>query len=307
MRIIRILLSAIIICFTSAIFAEGKKTYIFPFISLQSEISLCRNYVDILKQKLEKSDEFEIFMIQNFKFKLNKEGDPSAAIKNAVYNYCDIKEIKSAIFGYLDKQEFYHEITVVLYSAEDDNIITKFTDKLYNEDDINNSALNCAADFTARLKSIKSTKYLTASAFMPGLGQFIMKKYVKSAIILSSVGFCIYKYLNAGSMKSVERDTEIRIVESNNNTQKFIYLYKGKEVSFSYLRSIPEQYHKYNHDLDKKKKTWQFTACCVYLVNIIDILFSIKNYNDKQKIKQKLTLDINPSAYKSEICLSFHF
>ena len=66
-------MAAVIFSYVSSSFAEGKKTYIFPIVPINSEIEFCREYTDILKQKLEKSDVFKIFLAQDFNFSLKKE------------------------------------------------------------------------------------------------------------------------------------------------------------------------------------------------------------------------------------------
>ena len=299
-------MAAVIFSYVSSSFAAGKKTYIFPIVPLNSEIDFCGEYTDILKQKLEKSDVFKIFLAQDFNFTLKKDDIPDAALRRSVYNYCDIREIKSAIYGYITKEGSSYNIFIILYSAEDDNIIQRFNDHLVIKSEIYSSALDCAVDFVAGLNSIQSARYVTSSAFLPGLGQLEMKKYLKSTLIFGGFGFYLYKLISAGSFKSVEDDTEIRVVEIN-FSRRFIYLYKGNEVSRSFLETIPDEYNKYNHDLEKKRHRFQLFIGCIYLYNILDIIFSIKEYNDKLRIKKKLNVDVIPGDKNTTISLSYRF
>lgn len=291
-------------CFAMA--SEKKKIFVFSLSTDQAEEETIRKYSEILVQKLIMSDEFEIITVSDFTYKIQNIENPYPYLKTAVYNYCIEKEIKSAIFGYFLERESFYEVNVFWYNIEDDNKISEYIQKLYNSSSFENSAKKCAVEFVARSYSMKSTRFLIGSAFIPGLGQMFMKNYLKSALFFGGVAYFLYKLNSVGSLKSFDNDTDIKVVEIN-SVQRYKYFLNGKEISYVYFKRLPSEYNDYNNKLEKKKNLFRISAVLLHLTNITDTLLSIKKYNDKIKIEQKLTIQANPWGNNPNVGICFNF
>ncbi|MFC1724709.1 DUF5683 domain-containing protein [candidate division KSB1 bacterium] len=306
MKFTKILTIALSILFFSTLQAEEKKILLFPIASAASELGPSGKFTEILKEKLTKSEVFDVFIVNDFRYTLKKIQDPLTDLKNAVFDHCKDKKIQSAIFGTIIKNESWYEINVFWYNVEQNDKITEFTQRVFSEERIENSATKCAVDFVARLNSIKSLRFMVSSVFMPGLGQLFLKNHIKSALFFGGVGYFLYRFASGGSYKYIDEDSEVKIVDMG-SFQKYFYFFKDKEVSYEFLESKSAEYQDYNKRLDNKKMIFQFAAAAVYLINIADILLSIKQYNDRIRIEKKLTIDVNPFSSSPEICIKYSF
>lgn len=284
--------------------AFEKKIYFFPVVSSISNIKFSSKYTDILMEKLVGTDVFEIVPVKDFNYQSNPSKFDS--LRTSVDNYCYIKGIKTALFGFILKGDYGYVVKIVLYSAENDGIIFEYNDTFIIESEIEASARNCAIEILAKHYSDESVKFFFGSLLMPGLGQLMMKNKVKGALFLGGMGFLAYMYINSGGQKSIENDTEIRVSQTEDNNM-FKYFYMGEEVSYSYLKSIRNEYYNYNKDLDKKKSVLQLAAVAVYLINVGDILLSIKKFNNKQILRNKFTVSSIPVGKNLQFAVTYHF
>ncbi|MFC1724708.1 hypothetical protein ACFL4T_03705 [candidate division KSB1 bacterium] len=306
MKLLKILISGIIILNFSTLSAQEKKVFLFPIVSETSASELSFKYTDLLKEKLIKAGAFEVEIIRDFKYELKENDTPYISVKNAVLEVCLQKNIQSAIYGYIIKKENWYDLKVFFHSVSNDDIVSEYSDILHNEAGVERLAVNSAVEFVSDYHAVKGLRIFVGSALMPGLGQLFMKDYLKSALFFGGIGYILYKYSKAGSPKSLENDAEIRVVESN-SIRKYIYLFKGEEVSYEFLKSLPSEYHKYNQELSGRKTNYQLAAAAVYLLNIFDILRSIKSYNDRQRLRNRLTFDAGGFGENPRISLVYSF
>lgn len=287
---------------SSIILSNEQETYLFNIVCTKSDKNMGLKYTNILYDKLKRTDVFNILLYENFELMLENTDSTYIKIKESVLKNCFNKKIRSVIFGFLMPRNNILDLRIVFYSVEDDEIITEFSDRLYSEHEIEKSAENCALEFATRHNSIKSTRYFFGSLFMPGLGQFMMKNYLRSLIFSSGVGYCLYEYSTAGSTKSFDKDAEIR-VEHNIYT----YYFNGNRVTYTFLEKMRMEYRTFNKELQKKKERFEVAAAFIYLINIADILVSIKEYNSRIMLKRKLSVNVYPSKDNLQIALRYRF
>ena len=299
-----LLISVLILFCINTAKAFNKKIYFFPVVSHSVNIKFAADYTNMLKDRLVQTGIFDIISVKDFEF----EGNPSDfdSLRISVDNYCYINQIKTALFGFILRGDYGYVVKIAVYSPEADDLFFEFHDTFIIESEIEKSARNCAVEILSKYYSDESVKFFFGSLLMPGLGQLMMKNKVKGALFLGGMGLLAYTYINAGQHKSIENDTEVRVFQTGDNSM-FKYFYLGEEVSYSYLNSMRDEYLKYNKDLDTKKNVLQLAAVAVYLINVGDILFSIKKYNDKQTLRNKFTVSSVPAGKNLRFVIAYHF
>ena len=287
---------------SSMIFSNEQDTHLFNIVSTKSGKNIGLQYTETLYDKLKRTEVFNVILDSDFNMLLENTDSTFSKIKESVIRFCSENKIRTAIFGYLIPVNNIFELRMIFYSVLDNEIITEFSDRLFDEHDIEKSAEYCALEFAARHNSIKSTRYFFGSLFMPGLGQLMMKNYLRSVIFFAGVGYCLFEYSTAGSYKSFDKDAEIRV-----DHNIYTYYFNGDKVTYSFLEKMRSEYRVLNTELRKKKEKFQIAAAFLYLLNVADILVSIKEYNSKLALKKKLAIEIYPFKNNPQIALKYHF
>ena len=224
-----------ILIFSFSTYGQERRIHLFPVISLNCEPETGIKYTGILLEKLLKTEIFDISEIKDFTFNQNLSGDIFTSLKNSINEFCQEKGIKTAVYGYISKKQSWYDIKIVFYSVEDQNTITNYDDRIFSESFMEESAKNCAVHVATRMTSIKGTKVFVASAFCPGLGQIIQKKYIKGAVILGSFVYLMYKYANIGNPVEVVSPyrTNVSLMWISNSQQLYHYTYYLNDVMIS--------------------------------------------------------------------------
>jgi len=301
-----ILIFILIFALNLSAFASKNKIHLFPVFALESNIELSQEYTSQLKKNLIKTEIFDISLLEDFNSVLNSEDDVFITTKNIVKEVCKENNINSAIFGYLTKSRYGYKLKMILYSVYDDNIVSEFYDNIYDIGSIPRSAKRCAVEFAARLNSIKGSKVFFSSLMMPGLGQFMLGKYIRGTIFVGMFSYFAADLLSTDDIKIIE---DKRFQKFPTGTG-YIYYVNNREVSFEEYIRTKENYEytkEKNEELKDKKKKLQIYVGVVYLLNVIDALRLINNLNDKRIIEQKLSVDFNPLYSKSLIKLNYRF
>ena len=299
--------------------ASVKKIHLFPLVSIDTDKELAINYTDLLKEKLLKSEVFEITDIESFNFDAGTDIDIISRLKTEILKNVSVINAESVVFGYIKKRQQWHEIKIVLYSVLDDNIVSTYSDRVFVVDDFENSAKKCAIEFASRVSSIKGSKIFFASAFCPGLGHFLMKKYLKSAVIFGSFAYIFYKHATLGDITEIATD-RFRAHTSSmwiSDLQSIViteYYVDGVLVSeevynehYEAWQREVEPLRQRNDKIKEDRKKFQLGLAAVYLINILDTIFSSKDYEIKRRLEEKVTLDVNPWGRQPSINFNYHF
>jgi hypothetical protein len=125
------------------------------------------------------------------------------------------------------------------------------------------SSLPCFGQEVAPEESPPERKFtsLHKSLLFPGWGQFAEKRYIEGIVFLSAEIFALYKI--------------------------FSYNHKGNDVYVKYrdADNIADavHYRAKTEDFDKKRNQYLLVATGVWVINLIDIYFIIKNKDKKEK------------------------
>ena len=284
-----------------------KKIYLFPLFTEKSETDFSNAYTRFLKEKLQKTGVFEVFEINEINNVLNDYENIFNTVKEAVNVKSSQMNLNSIVFGYLIKKDYGHDVRVIFYSAKDKEIISDFTDRLYNDSGIELSVKNCSVQFAARILSIDSSRMFFASLFMPGLGQFINRSYLKGTLFLGGFAYCLIKNSSIESPKSLGQLRNFSSQFDGRNTRYFI---DGREYSYETWIQIfndQEDQVKRNEENKKEKNKLKIYMGAIYLVNILDALITSKRYNNKKTIERRLSLNVDHFGRRPEICLKYRF
>jgi hypothetical protein len=300
-------------------FASVKKIHLFPVVSIDTETKHGANYSTLLREKLFKSQVFNITDVQGFDFRLNSNDDIISKLRIEVTKKAARENAESVIFGYIIKRKQWFEIKIVLFSIIDDNIVSTFTDRVFIEEEFENSAKRCAIEFASRVSSIKGSKIFFSSAFCPGLGHFLMKKYVKSAMIFGSFAYLFYRQVTLGKITEITTDRFrahtssmwISDLQSIVITEYYVdgVLVGEEEYNEHYeawQREV-EPLRQRNIKIKEDRKKFQLGLAAVYLINILDTIFSSKDYEIKRRLEEKVTFDVNPWGRQPSINFNYHF
>ena len=292
-----------------------RKVHLFPIVPINTDIEICRQYSDILKDKLQMTEIFTLFEVQDFSFEPGQFKNIIFSLKDAVTKTCKNKNINSAIYGTIEKKNSLLFVNIYLYTSDGNNIIASFSDKIYNSSDINRSAKDCAVHIGTEVSSIKGTKVFFSSALCPGLGHFLMKKKFRGAAYMGLFAFFVYKYSSAGKLRTPENTFEMLTVESGftgaERTVSAWYYINGEEVSF---REYNERYQnevvpvlEYNDKVKSRKNKFKLALAGIYLVSLLDTIFSSNEYEIKSRLEEKVSFDVDPFGRKPSINFNYHF
>ncbi|MFC1724390.1 hypothetical protein ACFL4T_02095 [candidate division KSB1 bacterium] len=291
--------------FVSSVSGGDKKVHLFPIISVGTNNSLTEKYSEILKEKLLKTGIFSVHFYKDFKYITEDDSNLRYRIKEAIKKESLDKGYSSVIYGFMTQISGGYRINIALYSPGEDNIITEFFDRIYTEEGIERSAIKCALEFASRLKSIQGSRIYVASMMMPGLGQLMMKKYLRGALFMGSFVYFVSKNFSTKSPNTVERMTFSSYLSHPDR----IYTVNGRRVDYDTWNRLKTEYDDAvysNQGLNDKKRKLQLAAGLVYIFNIIDTLILTKDYNDKRKIERKLYVSLD-SHRNPSIALNFNF
>lgn len=285
--------------------SKEKKVQFFPILSFESEISLSLQFTDFLKEKLLKTEIFELYIKEDFQYALQDNRNIFESVKKSVLDNKD-SNFQSVIFGYILKQGQAFIIQVYLYSTIENNIVADYTDRIFSAGELENSAKYCAIEFASRLYNIEGSRIYVGALMMPGLGHMMMKKYLRGAFFLG--GFVYFMSKNFST--EIPQAMEYRDFRSYLSGSGRIYTVNGKEVSYAQWINLKEEYDNYvtsYNDLKAKKRNFQLGAALVYLLNVVDTMILTKKYNSKMSIEKKLSLDVEPFSYIPTVSLNYRF
>jgi hypothetical protein len=147
------------------------------------------------------------------------------------------------------------------------------------------SFLPCVGQEVAPEESPPEKKFtsLHKSLLFPGWGQLAEKRYIEGVLFLSAEIFALYKV--------------------------FSYNHKGNSAYAQYkdADSVDDAVHhrQVTEDYDKKRNQFLLVAAGVWVINLIDIYFIMKNKDNKGK---NLRLKIESGKNKSlAFTISYHF
>ncbi len=149
--------------------------------------------------------------------------------------------------------------------------------------------------------------------FCPGFGHFMMNKKIKGAVYLGVFGLAVYKLAAAGKIKSISDNFELQSSNSGlpGDLQVAIYFINGIQVSrqvyYERWNNEVVPVNEHNEKVKSRRKKFGFGLTMVYLVSIIDTIWSSKKYNDKNEIERKISVDINKVGKNFLIRLNYHF
>ncbi len=288
---------------------DRRSIHFFPLFSSREENSLSVKYSELLKSKLIKSEVF----------KINDSGQMNSILENSNNIYSTVKKkidevssksgIESVIYGYIIKINNKFNVKLYLYNAKDKIIVSSFQDNIYEEIDCERSARRCAVEFCSRMLSISSSRYFFASMIMPGLGQFLKKKYIRGALFSSSF---VYLFAKLSSLKSQYVQTmsyrsERYYTGSSYTTRYYI---NNSQVSYNEYISSQNKYNKSmqnRNEISQQKQKYALGLATVYLVNIADMLISIKSMNSKRIIENRLNFSAVPLNDGHMYTLTYRF
>lgn len=291
--------------------AEKMKVHLFPVMAAKEEINIADRYTNLLRTYLLQSDFFEIDKVEKFNNILEGKIEVFENVKSQITRFGLENNISTAIFGFIIKTGKTYKIRILLYSILYNDIIAEYADNLYDFDSIENSAKECAIKFAVKLNSIEGTRIFCASAFLPGFGQILMKRYVRGFLYMGAFGYFLLKNYSIEEKRYV-KFMKFESIELEGATT--IYLVNSKAYSYEEWRQKLEEYHSrkmeandYNHNLEKSKKRYFIISGIIYVINIIDTLFLIDDYESREEVIKRLTVKSDFSCHYPKICLSFSF
>lgn len=298
-------------------FAQEKKIYIFPVITLNTDSELGHNYTNTLKEKLSCTEIFDIIEIKNLAFQPETTRNLSISLKKAVDEKCVEMDIKTAVYGYISKKESWYDIKVFLYSFESSNIISSYSDKIYSESEIEYSAKNAAVEFAVKESSIKSSKIFFSSALCPGLGHLLMKKYTKGVLFSSIFGYLMYNYVKLGKPEHIDNPfstLSAGLYSPSTPTGALLYFYNGEQITYEEYQVLHgrweqenEPVRQNNEKIKSDRKKIQTGIAAIYLISLIDTIFSSKSLDTRRKIEEKFSFDLYPWGRKPMINFNYRF
>ena len=98
-------------------YADERKVHLFPIVPINTDIEICRQYSDILKDKLQMTEIFTLFEVQDFSFEPGQFKNIIFSLKDAVTKTCKNKNINSAIYGTIEKKNSLLCILIRKYHA----------------------------------------------------------------------------------------------------------------------------------------------------------------------------------------------
>ena len=308
----------LILIFSSTALASNKKVNLFTLVSIKAEKEICTKFTALLKEKFLQAEVFEILDSGNLSPVISEGEDLFIALKKIINKDSEQTNIENAVFGYISKKSLWYDVKVYLYTPEYEKLICSFSDRFYNEIEIERSAKNCAIEFASEVSSIMGTKIFFSSALLPGLGQMMMKNYKKSALFLGGFAYLIYKYTALGSKKTIDDSRfqcrNIFIFTGADMINVLNYYIDGEEVSkdtydreFDKWNEEMEPLREYNRDIDYNRKKFKLVLTGLYLLNIVDTVIGLKEYDIKKRFEEKITFDVNPWSRQPSINFNYHF
>lgn len=320
-RLLRYFLPVVILCvYWESAAAETKKVYLFKMSSINVKSEICREFTKSLKEKLIISEIFDVNEVDDFIYEGGDSKNIIFSLNKAVESECIKRNIKTAIYGYISKKSEWYDVYVVLYSVEGKNMICTFKDRIYDKRFFEASVKDCAVDFASKLSSIKGTKVFFGSALCPGLGHFMMKKYIRGAVYSGVFAFLFYKYATFEKKTHVNEDIYqiVPVVGGYGtgipNEPIALYYIDGIQVAseefhlqYDAWNKEMEPVRKRNEKIEKDKKNLSLCLTGVYLLSLLDSIFSVKSLDMREKIEAKFSFDVKPYGRMPSINFQYRF
>ena len=205
---------------------------------------MAAEFMSLFNLYLDKSEVFNIILHNEDNSTFKDKSNIFDRIRREINRNCKENNIKDAIFGCLLKTGSQYYIRIALYSAVNDKIVIERKAVIQNIKAIDYHAYNFTIEFASEINSIEGTRLFFASAIIPGLGQLIMKKYIRGAFFTGA--FCYFVYKNF----SIE---EARYVKFRRFTRTLCgvddYFYTIDGIAYSYNTWIS----KYSEYIQKKE------------------------------------------------------
>ena len=310
--------------FNSA-FPQQRSVHFFPVIPVNTENEFCRNYSDLLKEKLIKTEVFNIKYIENFAV-FTEDGDETYnIIKDAVKEKCKLENIESVFFGYIRKTGVRYSVYFELYDSENENAVSKFRDSFVLQDEVPHSVKKCAMHFASRIQNINFAKITFSSAIIPGLGLANMNKKLRA---VSYFGGFVLLYLwqrnlsnridpliqNRFSWESKSAYDGLNEDGSPRILQYAEYYIDGELTSFeewNEQRSVwmleNSKIIQLNDKIKNERKYVRLGMVFLYVANLLDTVFQARKYNDPIRLEQKLSFDFDPFHRNPGFRVKYHF
>ena len=319
-RTIRYLFLVMTVCvFGKSVNADTRKVCLFPISSINVKPEICTEFTRSLKEKLIISEIFDVKDVKNFMFDASESRNVIFSLNRAVESECIKRNIKTAIYGYISKKDTWYDVYVVLYSAEGQSILSTFKDRIYHESNYEAAAKNCTVEFATNVSSIKGTKVFFGSALCPGLGHFMMKKYVRGAVYSGVFAFLFYKYATFEKKTAIDEDKYqivpvFGISDFTPGEPIAMYYIDGIQVSsqefhvrYDAWNEEIEPIRRHNEKIDKDKKRLSLYVTGVYLLSLLDSIFSAKSLDMREKIEAKFSFDVKPYDRIPSINFQYRF
>jgi len=219
-RVVIFLILLFFVAFSSA----KHKIYLFPIVSTDFNSYLGESYNNALYLKLLLTDVFEVYSIKDFDTALESEFNVFNKLKTAIDKECKDKKYKYVVFGYLNG----YQVRIYLYSVSDKKVLTEYRGMLYGNRGVDDSAKQCAYEIAEYFQRRGASRAILLSSFVPGLGHFLTKRYVRGTIYASGILYCIGRFIETGPKKRVIDPSRFKDFYYMGETQ---YTVQGNKVT----------------------------------------------------------------------------
>lgn len=315
----------LVIIFFSSVHAQIRNVHFFPLVPVNGDEEFCSEYSDLLKEKLIKSEVFKLTDVNNFKVNPSESEDEYERIKESLKEKCRKEKIESAIFGYVRKMGQGYHVYAELYYVENDDVISRFRDTFFIRDEIAYSTKNCTLNFVSRINNINLAKIMFSSAIVPGLGMSQMNHKYRAGIYF--VGFfAMYLWQNHLTKQlkpliqgkfswSTCYTPDGMTTEGHPNYINYSEYYidgvltSMNEWNEKRSKWMAENLEILNHNdkIKKKRNIIRVSMTALYLINLLDTLFAVKNYNDLSGLEQKISFEFNPFNRRPGFEINYRF
>ena len=178
---------------------------------------------------------------------------------------------------------------------------------VYDERNADYYAKECAIRFAARLSDIEGSRVVFSSFVMPGLGQVIKKRYIKGILYAGGFMYCLGKSIFTQEMKS----TRFTTFSHYGN----MYYIDGRPYPYEIWLQKREEYEdmkkeeriRFKTSLDNKRHKYALIAAAIYVINLVDAIFLSNDFENKEAIMKKLSVDYTSNFGRPKIGIRFRF
>ena len=302
------LLVLFIFCFSSA-YGQKKVVHVFPIVSSKSERYLSMKYTDLLKEKLIKTEMFEIVVAADLGFDIRDEFGIYTRLRDTVDKKCGEKGYELVIFGNITG----YRARIILYSPAGKKIVSEFKETIFGRNGVEISSKNCALKFATDINTINSSRKILLSVLMPGMGHILTKRNVRGVLYMGIFSYYLIRHLSFGLKEKTAYDLSSFRSITVGHTR--LYTFKGNSLPYDdWVEKMKKNYENlvYNEKIKDKKRNILFCMGLIYMVNLIDAFITdfcmvLKSSSVQEKIEKSLSLSVESLPAVTSICLNYRF